>query len=100
MNIQQQMKLKLLMGYFECDYRLAEQLHARQVELQESVKPSDLEDVMDRALIRAGVRDDVLAAAKESVEFEETLAAMVSELTGIIGRWDMADKLDSERLVS
>lgn len=97
MKIQQQMKLKRLMGYFECDYTLAEQLHSRQVELQDSVKPSDLEDVLDRALIRAGVSHDVLSAAKESVEFEETLAAMVSELTGIVGRWDMADKLDSQR---
>ena len=97
MNIQQQMKLKRLMGYFECDYKLAEQLHGRQVELQESVKPSDLEDALDRDLLRAGVSPDVLAAAKESVEFEETLAAFISELTGIVGKWDLADQIDSAR---
>lgn len=95
MKIQEQQKLKQLMGYFECDYKLAEQLHSRQVELMNTVNSADLESDFDRAMLRAGVRPDVLAAAKESVEFEETMAAMISELTGIIGRWDMADKLDT-----
>ena len=95
MKIQEQQRLKQLMGYFECNYKLAEQLHSRQVELLDAVSPSEFEADLDRAMLRAGVRPDVLAAAKESVEFEETMAAMISEFTGIIGRWDMADKFDT-----
>ena len=95
MKIQEQQKLKQLMGYFECDYKLAEQLHSRQVELLDAVSPSEFEADLDRVMLRAGVRQDVLSAAKESVEYEETMDAFISELTGIIGRWDMADKLDA-----
>ena len=83
------------MGYFECDYKLAEQLHSRQVELLDAVSPSEFEADLDRVMLRAGVRQDVLSAAKESVEYEETMDAFISEITGIIGRWDMADKLDA-----
>lgn len=95
MKIKEQMKLKMLMGYFECDNALAEELYTRQVELQDAVTPAQFEADLDRAMLRAGVRPDVLAAAKESVEYEEKLAEMISELTGIIGRWDMADKIDT-----
>lgn len=95
MKIQEQQKLKQLMGYFECDFKLAEQLHSRQVELLEAVTPAQFESDLDRAMLRAGVRPDVLAAAKESVEYEEVMASFISELTGIIGRWDMADRMDT-----
>lgn len=96
-KIQQQMHLKQLMGCFECDYKLAEQLHSRQIELLEAVEPSSFESELDRAMLRVGVRPDVLAAAKESVEYEEVMASFISELTGIIGRWDLADQLDTAR---
>ncbi|HFL4765538.1 TPA: hypothetical protein ACG33R_001164 [Escherichia coli] len=95
MKIKEQMKLKMLMGYFECDNALAEELHTRQVELQDAVTPAQFEADLDRAMLRAGVRPEILEAAKESVEYEDAMAKMVSELTGIIGRWDMADKIDT-----
>lgn len=96
MKVQQQMKLQALMPIFERDYRLAEQLHDRQVELQETLKTEYILPAFDN-LLRAGVRKEILEVAMESVEFEETLGAFISELTGIVGRWEMADKLDGER---
>lgn len=96
MKVQQQMKLKALMPVLQSDYRLAQELYERQVELQETLKTEYILPAFDN-LLRAGVRPEILAVAMESVEFEETLGAFISELTGIIGRWEMADKLDSER---
>ncbi|POP42531.1 hypothetical protein CHU32_20505 [Superficieibacter electus] len=97
MKIQQQMKLKKLMGCFERDYQLSEQLYTRHVELIDAAGKSGMESSFERSLLSAGVRPEILATAMESAEFEETMTAMVSALTGIIGRWDMADRLDSER---
>ena len=95
MKVQQQMNLKALMPVLQSDYRLAEQLHDRQVELQETLKTEYILPAFDN-LLRAGVRPEILNVAMESVEFEETLGAFISELTGIVGRWEMADKLDKE----
>lgn len=82
MNTQQQRNLQKIMAGFDSDYRIAEVLHARQVELQETLKTEYLLPAFDN-LRRAGVRQDVINAALESVEFEESLAAFISELTGI-----------------
>lgn len=96
MNTQQQRNLQKIMAGFDSDYRIAEVLRARQVELQETLKTEYLLPAFDN-LRRAGVRQDVINAALESVEFEESLAAFISELTGIVGRWDLADQIDSAR---
>ncbi|HBM3258668.1 TPA: hypothetical protein LVN16_000992 [Klebsiella oxytoca] len=96
MNTQQQRNLQKIMVGFDSDYRIAEVLHARQVELQEALKTEYLLPAFDN-LRRAGVRQDIINAALESVEFEESLAAFISELTGIVGKWDLADQIDSAR---
>ena len=86
MNTQQQRNLQKIMAGFDSDYRIAEVLHSRQLEIP----------AFDN-LRRAGVRQDVINAALESVEFEESLAAFISELTWIVGKWDLADQIDSAR---
>ncbi|MBW5930421.1 hypothetical protein CFM96_17435 [Klebsiella michiganensis] len=96
MNTQQQRNLQKIMAGFDSDHRIAEVLHSRQVELQETLKTEYLLPAFDN-LRRAGVRQDIINAALESVEFEESLAAFISELTGIVGRWDLADQIDSAR---
>ncbi|MGU5412785.1 hypothetical protein ACV1MK_06450 [Klebsiella michiganensis] len=96
MNTQQQRNLQKIMAGFDRDYRVAEMLHDRQVELQETLKTEYLLPAFDN-LRRAGVRQDVINAALESVEFEESLAAFISELTWIVGKWDLADQIDSAR---
>lgn len=95
-STQQQRNLQKIMAGFDSDYRIAEMLHDRQVELQETLKTEYLLPAFDN-LRRAGVRQDVINAALESVEFEESLAAFISELTGIVGKWDLADQIDSAR---
>nr|WP_204268964.1 hypothetical protein [Klebsiella aerogenes] len=96
MSTQQQRNLQKIMAGFDCDYRVAEMLHDRQVELQETLKTEYLLPAFDN-LRRAGVRQEIINAAVESVEFEESLAAFISELTGIVGKWDVADQIDSAR---
>ncbi|HBW0979621.1 TPA: hypothetical protein MEE63_001552 [Klebsiella aerogenes] len=95
-STQQQRNLQKIMAGFDSDYRIAEVLHSRQLELQETLKTEYLLPAFDN-LRRAGVRQDVINAALESVEFEESLAASISELTGIVGKWDLADQIDSAR---
>lgn len=95
-STQQQRNLQKIMAGFDSDYRIAEMLHDRQVELQETLKTEYLLPAFDN-LRRAGVRQDVINAALESVEFEESLTAFISELTGIVGKWDVADQIDSAR---
>ncbi|HEM8068037.1 TPA: hypothetical protein U2M10_000673 [Klebsiella aerogenes] len=96
MSTQQQRNLQKIMSGFDRDYRVAEMLHDRQVELQETLKTEYLLPAFDN-LRRAGVRQEIINAAVESVEFEESLAAFISELTGIVGKWDVADQIDSAR---
>lgn len=95
-STQQQRNLQKIMAGFDSDYRIAEVLHVIQVELQETLKTEYLLPAFDN-LRRAGVRQDIINAALESVEFEESLAASISELTGIVGKWDLADQIDSAR---
>lgn len=96
MNVQQQSNLQKVMGAFEKDYRLSEQLYDRQVELIESIRLHQLASTFDVTLAK-GVRKEVLEAAKESSEFEELMDAYRREATAIIAKWDLADQLDTAR---
>lgn len=97
MNFQQQSNLKKVMGAFEKDYRLSEQLYDRHVELIDAVSGAEMDETFERSLLRAGVRREILEAAKESCEYEELMSSFKRELTGIVARMDMADKIDSAR---
>lgn len=96
MNVQQQSNLQKVMGAFEKDYRLSEQLYDRQVELIESIRLHQLASTFDVTLAK-GVRKEVLEAAKDSSEFEELMDAYRREATAIIAKWDLADQLDTAR---
>lgn len=97
MHIQQFNNLKKIAAQFSNDYQLSSELYDRHVELIEAVSGCEMEESFKRAILRAGVRYEVLEAAKESCEFEELMASVKRELTSIIARMDMADKIDSER---
>lgn len=96
MNTSQAASLKKIMVNFDRDYQLSEQLYDRHVELIDSIKNYDLEKPFD-ALLRKGVRREVMEEAMLSPEFEELLATYRRELTGIIAKWDLADQIDSAR---
>ncbi|EHW2661106.1 hypothetical protein K3D86_002388 [Escherichia coli] len=96
MNIQQQSNLKEVMGAFEKDYQLSEQLYDRQVELIESIRLHQMASTFDVTLAK-GVRKEVLEAAKECPEFEELMDAYRREAMAIIAKWDLADQLDGQR---
>ncbi|MEG8135590.1 hypothetical protein [Escherichia marmotae] len=97
MNTQQINKLNKIATMFSNDYQLSSELYDRHVELIEATRSSELDESFDRSLLRAGVRREILEAAKESCEFEELMSSFKRELTGIIARMDMADKIDSAR---
>lgn len=97
MNTQQINKLNKIATMFSNDYQMSSELYDRHVELIDATSGSELDDSFDRSLLRAGVRREILEAAKESCEFEELMSSFKRELTGIIARMDMADKIDSER---
>lgn len=97
MNIQQINNLKKIVAQFDSDYQLSSELYDRHVELIDATSSSELDESFDRSLLRAGVRREILEAAKESCEFEELMSSFKRELTGIIARMDMADKIDSAR---
>lgn len=97
MNTQQINKLNKIATMFSNDYHLSSELYDRHVELIEATSGSELDESFDRSLLRAGVRREILEAAKESCEFEELMSSFKRELTGIIARMDMADKIDSAR---
>ena len=97
MNTQQINKLNNIATMFSNDYRMSSELYDRHVELIEATSSSELDESFDRSLLRAGVRREILEAAKESCEFEELMSSFKRELTGIIARMDMADKIDSAR---
>lgn len=96
MNVQQQSNLQKVMGAFEKDYRLSEQLYERQVELIESIRLHQLASTFDVTLAK-GVRKEVLEAAKDSSEFEELMDAYRREAMAIIAKWDLAYQLDTAR---
>lgn len=97
MNIQQFNNLKKIVSLFESDYQLSSQVYDRHVELIDAVSGVELDSSFDRALLRAGVRPDILEAAKESTEFEELFSSFISELTSVVAKLDVADQLDSAR---
>lgn len=97
MNIQQINNLKKIVAQFDSDYQLSSELYDRHVELIDATSSSELDESFDRSLLRAGVSPEILEAAKESSEYEETMSALKRDLTGIIARMDMADKIDSAR---
>lgn len=57
-----------------------------------------MEESFKRAILRAGVRYEVLEAAFESDDFEELMSSLKRELTGVIARLDLADQIDSKRM--
>lgn len=97
MHIQQFNNLKKIVAQFDSDYQMSSELYDRHVELIEAVSSAEMDETFDRALLRAGVRREILEAAKESCEYEELMSSFKRELTGIIARMDMADKIDSAR---
>lgn len=97
MNTQQINKLNKIATMFSNDYQMSSELFDRHVELIDATSGSELDESFDRSLLRAGVRREILEAAKESCEFEELMSSFKRELTGIIARMDMADKIDGAR---
>ncbi|QLN20071.1 hypothetical protein HVZ29_15085 [Escherichia coli] len=97
MNTQQINKLNKIATMFSNDYQMSSELYDRHVELIDATSGSEMDESFDRSLLRAGVRREILEAAKESCEFEELMSSFKRELTGIIARMDMADKIDSAR---
>lgn len=97
MNTTHVMNLKKIMVNFDRDFSLSEQLYDRHVELIEATNGADMDDSFERALIRCGVRADVLQAARESEEYEELMDSFKRELTAVIARMDLADQIDSGR---
>lgn len=97
MNTQQINKLNKIATMFSNDYQMSSELYDRHVELIDATSGSEMDESFDRSLLRAGVRREILEAAKESCEFEELMSSFKRELTGIIARMDMADKIDSTR---
>ncbi len=96
MNVNQQLNLQKIMGAFDKDYRLSEQLYDRHVELIECIRLHQLASTFDVVLDK-GVRKEVLEAAKECPEFEELMDAYRREAMAIIAKWDLADQLDGQR---
>ena len=97
MNTQQINKLNKIATMFSNDYQMSSELYDRHVELINATSGSELDESFDRSLLRAGVRREILEAAKESCEFEELMSSFKRELTGIIARLDLADQIDSAR---
>lgn len=97
MHIQQFNNLKKIATQFSNDYQMSSELYDRHVELIDTVSLSDMDETFDRSLLRAGVRREILEAAKESCEFEELMSSFKRELTGVIARLDLADQIDSKR---
>lgn len=97
MNTSQVTNLKQIMVNFDSDFSLSSQLYDRHVELIEATNGAGMDDSFERALIRMGVRADVLRAAQETDEYEELMDSFKRELTGVIARMDLADKIDSDR---
>lgn len=96
MNIKQVAELKKIMTQFSSDYRLTEQISSRHDELDNAI-PLRKVLPMFIALESLGIRTEVIAAAMDDMEFQETAAAMIRELTGIVARYDIADQIDSSR---
>lgn len=66
MNTQQINKLNKIATMFSNDYQLSSELYDRHVELIEATSGSELDESFDRSLLRAGVRREILEAAKKA----------------------------------
>ncbi|HAU5651178.1 TPA: hypothetical protein P7Y94_001744 [Citrobacter freundii] len=97
MHIQQFNNLKKIAAQFSSDYQLSSELYDRHVELIDAVSVSEMDETFERGLLRAGVRKEIIEAARESCEFEEVMSTFKRELTGIVARLDLADQIDSAR---
>ena len=97
MNIQQFNNLKKIVAQFGGDYKMSSDLYDRHVELIDAVSSADMDETFERSLLRAGVRKEIIDTARESCEFEEVMSTFKRELTGIVARLDMADRIDSAR---
>lgn len=97
MNIQQFNNLKKIVAQFGGDYQMSSDLYDRHVELIDAISGADMDETFERSLLRAGVRKEIIDAARESCEFEEVMSTFKGELTGIIARLDLADRIDSTR---
>lgn len=97
MNIQQFNNLKKIVAQFGGDYQMSSNLYDRHVELIDAVSSADMDETFVRSLLRAGVRKEIIDVARESCEFEEVMSTFKRELTGIVARLDMADRIDSAR---
>ncbi|HHS9967650.1 TPA: hypothetical protein ACTW6G_002928 [Raoultella ornithinolytica] len=97
MNIQQFNNLKKIVAQFGNDYQVSSDLYDRQVELIDAISGADMDETFERSLLRAGVRKEIIDAARESCEFEEVMSTFKRELTGIVARLDLADRIDSAR---
>ncbi|WP_336709726.1 MULTISPECIES: hypothetical protein [unclassified Cedecea] len=96
MNIKQVANLKKIMRQFDADYRLSEQVLSRHDELDNAIPLRKVLPLF-AALESLGIRHEVIEAAMDDMEFQETAAAMIRELTGIVARYDVADQIDSAR---
>ncbi|WP_251123319.1 hypothetical protein [Escherichia coli] len=76
---------------------MSSELYDRHVELIDAVAACEMEESFQRAILRAGVRPEILEAAFESDDFEELMSSFKRELTGVIARLDLADQIDSKR---
>lgn len=97
MNIQQLNHLKNIAAQFGGDYQLSAELYDRHVELIDATSGSEMDASFERSLLRAGVRPEILKVARDSDDYEELMSTFKRELTGIIARLDVADKIDSAR---
>lgn len=97
MDTQQINKLNNIAAMFSSNYQLSSELYDRHVELIDAVAGCEMEESFERALLRSGVRKEIIDAARESCEFEEVVSTFKRELTGIIARLDLADQIDSKR---
>lgn len=96
-NTQQINNLNNIAAMFSNDYQMSSELYDRHVELIDAVSGAEMDETFERSLLRAGVRREIMEAAKESCEYEELMSSFKRELTGVIARLDMADQIDSAR---
>ncbi|EOC1233059.1 hypothetical protein AAAW23_002447 [Cronobacter sakazakii] len=90
-------RIKKIIAQFDSSYEMSKLVDERHDELDEAVKASDIDSAIRSRMEQMGVRREVIGLAMESVEYEEILASMTLQLTGVIARYDLADQIDSAR---
>lgn len=93
-------RLKKIMVQFDRSYEMSKLVDERHDELDDAVKASDIEAGLRSRMEQLGVRREVISLAMESAEYEEILASMTRQITGVIARYDLADQIDSARDVA